>query len=825
MNESLQLRQSIYELQGDLEKTRRSYEVLSKIITKENLDDAIYSLVAFLEENWQFDYFGVQLVDEEEKVLRYYKSYGLDLKNEDVTSLVTCDISLASYDSVSSFVALHKVHVYSDLTKTSSLEIMSEIDRNVVERLGLKENLIVPIVHENKSIAIMHLGATKKALGLSKHDISEIKTVMSSVSGILSLMKRKKDLESLKKLNETEIELARKIFKTIEVDELIEILVSEIKKLHDFDVSNLFLLTEDKSSLLLLNLKMDTDDNYFSNSISNNLVPLQAQVVGSICMNINDIILVDKEKIDEYGEQAAEAFAFWKVKYGAFIPFSRGDEVIGFLSLFNYDKQITQLLSEEIKAKIELFIGPVKNALIYRKLKQKEKEVDDFIGRSKRVFEIAAKINSLSSIEEIYSIIITEINTLFGFDIGSIFTHNETENTLDYICSHVSDESLYSDTLAKLDKYLRDMKSYNAVMFDGAPSVAFLNNMYVYFKDVPQLLHMPMSEKDRKYLEVLNIPQTLLIIPIRKNDKPVSVLCFFSLERQVDLSDKILKVMEALCAFIGTAINNSILYSLVEEQRKKITLVNAKLEEKDRLMSEDLYLAKRIQQSIFSSEHESVKELDFEIYFHPMIEVGGDIYDIFGLKSGFYRLFIADATGHGVQAALMTMLIKTEYDKIKALDLPPNMILKLLNNDFITNYSVTNDFFTCAILDIDTANKKIYYSAAGHPDQLLIRENKVEKLDAGGKIIGVLKDCEYLIKEEAFDKGDKLILYTDGLFEVFSEEGFEMGIDNLYDIVDKHKNKKLPSLVSSVIKDINKWRGNTLVGDDVTLIGISYKKY
>ena len=104
----------------------------------------------------------------------------------------------------------------------------------------------------------------------------------------------------------------------------------------------------------------------------------------------------------------------------------------------------------------------------------------------------------------------------------------------------------------------------------------------------------------------------------------------------------------------------------LRRSREEINRAYAELQRKDVIISDDLRKAREIQQSVIAFNAKDLEGIDIGVHFRPMIEVGGDIFDIYRRGEGQYRLFLADATGHGVQAALVTMLIKGEYDKIKS---------------------------------------------------------------------------------------------------------------------------------------------------------------
>ncbi|PKL11349.1 MAG: guanylate cyclase, partial [Spirochaetae bacterium HGW-Spirochaetae-6] len=242
----------------------------------------------------------------------------------------------------------------------------------------------------------------------------------------------------------------------------------------------------------------------------------------------------------------------------------------------------------------------------------------------------------------------------------------------------------------------------------------------------------------------------------------------------------------------------------------------------NKVLFEDLQMAKLIQTNILSEEYKIRKNLEFEVLYEPMMEVGGDIYDIFELSHNYYRIFVADATGHGIQAALTTMIIKGEYDKIKKTEGLPYIILAIFNNIFTKKYLNLNVFFTCIVMDIDLNRNKILYSTAGQPDQYLLHQGKLEVIPGGGKMIGILENMKFLERETAFVPGDKLLLFSDGLFEQFSQGKEELGEGRFSQLVENRIQEKIGTLVPHLLEDVKDWIGGGEVNDDICVVGIEY---
>ena len=249
------------------------------------------------------------------------------------------------------------------------------------------------------------------------------------------------------------------------------------------------------------------------------------------------------------------------------------------------------------------------------------------------------------------------------------------------------------------------------------------------------------------------------------------------------------------------------------------------IRKKNEDMAKELNLAKKIQQNYMCSSYESFKDIEANVYFRPMMDVGGDIFDIVRIKNGYYRVFIADATGHGIQAALLTMIIKTEYDRIKFLGIQPNMLLEILNNAFIEAKKGLTIFFSCAIADININENTLLYSAAGHPPQFLITDHEVEELTTTDYMLGVSenKTSSYRLLTFPFRKDFKLTLFTDGVSEIRTKKTKKIVLDEIKALLEENKNSNTVSIIKNIKDKLNLWWQNEAPGDDITLICLEHK--
>lgn len=275
--------------------------------------------------------------------------------------------------------------------------------------------------------------------------------------------------------------------------------------------------------------------------------------------------------------------------------------------------------------------------------------------------------------------------------------------------------------------------------------------------------------------------------------------------------------------------NEEIRLGLMEELKKQNETLEemvkertAKLMNSLKIIQEDLETAKTIQRNILPLGIRKIAQLDFSSAFEPMSEVGGDVFDVVRIGDSKIRLFLADAIGHGVQAALITMAIKAEFDHLKFEAHTPADVLYSLNQIFIDRYGKKSNQFTAVIVDAELSKNEIVYACAGHNDPYIISKNNIIPLTESGVMLGLEKDVEYLNYSLPFQFGDSLFMISDGYLEQENDSGEFLGEQNLLEIfrASMNQNLNLSQTVDYLMERFHTFRGKEPMMDDVTILGI-----
>jgi len=249
-----------------------------------------------------------------------------------------------------------------------------------------------------------------------------------------------------------------------------------------------------------------------------------------------------------------------------------------------------------------------------------------------------------------------------------------------------------------------------------------------------------------------------------------------------------------------------------------------KLDQTLKIIQKDLSLAQKIQKNILMTNPEILKVLKIIPYYIPMSQVGGDIYQISKLNNSTYRIFLADATGHGVQAAMITMAIQSVYENIKDFDVEISQVMEIFNNEYLYKYKSLNSYFTAIIIEINIEQKTLKYVSAGHPPAILLQNNSIHRLGFTGRMIGISQNNKYSSSTFSFTKSDRLFVFTDGIFEQFNSQREEFGEEKIISILAENRHLTVKETIQIALEELNQFLNGFETQDDITILGIEYNQ-
>ncbi|MEM1422441.1 MAG: SpoIIE family protein phosphatase [Planctomycetota bacterium] len=254
-------------------------------------------------------------------------------------------------------------------------------------------------------------------------------------------------------------------------------------------------------------------------------------------------------------------------------------------------------------------------------------------------------------------------------------------------------------------------------------------------------------------------------------------------------------------------------------------------------LHEELQLAASVQQELLPRTMPDVPGAEFGVIFNPAGYVSGDIYDVQRLNDHTIGFFLADAVGHGVPAALMTMVIARGIQfRVRTHEgvdeRTPGEALRFLNQDLVRRHSHSPRFATAMAGTLDTRTREITLAGAGHPPALVYGPDGTRRIGSTGGLLGVFEEDAF--DDVTFTLGDDetLVLYTDG-FETAFPTGSEETHDHklatrVYEERFEHfatarAASGMGAAMESLRSDLNRASGSLHQVDDITAMIIGPK--
>ncbi len=237
-------------------------------------------------------------------------------------------------------------------------------------------------------------------------------------------------------------------------------------------------------------------------------------------------------------------------------------------------------------------------------------------------------------------------------------------------------------------------------------------------------------------------------------------------------------------------------------------------------IDQDIAVAASIQQRILPESLPNIEGYDLFGINIPSKSVGGDYYDCIPLSDGRIALVIADVSGKGVPAAL---LVSSFHAYLGAYLEGAVSLVQLTQrlNDAIYRASTDDRFITAFLALLDPKTGKLESVSAGHNPVYLVKSNgKVQELSAGGVALGMLDmEFPYQTDEVVIERGERLLLYTDGVTEAINEQ--EELYDNIVPVKEfiiKKRQQSAQEFIDALISDIKRFSGAAPQVDDITAL-------
>ena len=277
--------------------------------------------------------------------------------------------------------------------------------------------------------------------------------------------------------------------------------------------------------------------------------------------------------------------------------------------------------------------------------------------------------------------------------------------------------------------------------------------------------------------------------------------------------------------FVTKPINQAVLRARIETQlrlrsmRSQLQQQNDELEAWRTNLERDLAAARLTQQSLIPQKPPALEGWEVAAVYLPVIQVGGDIYGWLRMADGRTLFWIADATGHGASAALLTTLAKLLFHHGSVEHNLPADIMCAVNKDFRSIFGARS-FMTAMCVALDPITGRISVVGAGHPPLLVARrDGTTEAIPSSAPPLGLIDATEFLETSVELGPGDMFFLYTDGFYGGENAQAVRMTPDGLAQILQP-ASVSPQALLARVLNHARNGNADKPLPDDVAAVAV-----
>lgn len=262
---------------------------------------------------------------------------------------------------------------------------------------------------------------------------------------------------------------------------------------------------------------------------------------------------------------------------------------------------------------------------------------------------------------------------------------------------------------------------------------------------------------------------TMLLVPLRWREELVGALLLGGKLTGTPFTSEDVQLLTTLAGQVAVSLQNALLL------RDRVAVAR---------VEEEMNLARQIQRNSLLSDFPAIPRCDVHAVYRPARHVGGDFYDVVPAGDGSYLMAIADVSGKGMPAALLSAMLQAA---LRTQSSPTASLPEILRNinTLLFRSTAIQQFATFFLARLDGPTLKLTFSNAGHNWPVILRKDSPRIfLEKGGTILGILEDTDFEQSEVMLHAGDIAILYTDGVNEAQNPLGQLFGEERIYEAVE-----------------------------------------
>lgn len=407
------------------------------------------------------------------------------------------------------------------------------------------------------------------------------------------------------------------------------------------------------------------------------------------------------------------------------------------------------------------------------------------VDKLRMLLDITQKISRSLDLDEVLNLVMDTLDSLLPYDAAGIYLiENSDDDGMPYILKSKVIRG-YEIPFALIEPRLRLGEGFiGYVSATGRPIIS------------------PDVSKDERYFKARSKTKSELVAPIiSSNDKVIGA---FDLESDTlnAYTEDDLSILQLLSSQVAIIIEKVELHEQAIEKKR----IEAQLE-----------IARQVQLELLPDNDPEFLNFEISAYIFPTEEVSGDYYDWVKVFDDQIGIVVADVVGKGIPAALLMSFLRASLRSGIQVGYAPHIGLSKVNN-LLWDSTEDHQFITAIYGLLDGTNRTFVYSNAGHNPPLLIKpDGTFRYVEFGDTPLGMFRDVEYHQHFIRFEKGQVMVVYTDGITEAANSEGEEFGNERLAKSVLNCIDQPAKKMIDHIRKDVADFTERKFLDDDGTV--------
>jgi sigma-B regulation protein RsbU (phosphoserine phosphatase) len=564
------------------------------------------------------------------------------------------------------------------------------------------------------------------------------------------------------------IETSKLLNSTLNIDELLGIILDLTAKAMEAQASSLMLMDKKRGELELyvyaetkptkkLNLKMGEG------------------ITGWVAEHKEPVIANEVKKDPRYLAKMEKQIGF-SIDSLISVPLLRRGNLIGVVSALNKlnQKKFDQADLDVFLSLADQIAIALDNSYLYRKAKKKTLEKETLL-------EVEKSLSSSLDLDEVLKLILDSLLKVVKYDATAIFLIDKKKQEIEYIKARGFDPALEPDLQLKIGQGLAGWAA-----------------------QTQKSLIVPNVREDPRYIEARVETQSGMVVPIVTNERIIGV---FSIEsNELDAYDEDdLELLDAFASLAAISIERARQHKEILEKRK---------------LEEEISIARRIQKTFLPNRNPQMPGFDISGINIPSEKVGGDYYDFIPIIENQVGIAIGDVSGKGIPAALIMASFRASLIAEIRNNYAIRSIMFKVNN--LLFESTESDIYVTAVYGVlDTKNKIFTFTNGGHNAPIFRHvDGRMEYLLEGGVALGTFENSKYEERPLGLNPGDIIVFYTDGVTEAKNEKEEEFGTKRLKQVINDSYHLSASEIQNNIYQAVKDFTGNLPQADDLTMIVI-----